>query len=150
MVGVAASVTGNLFSNMFATPRITYALALDNALPAWFGNVNDRFLTPANSVIFFGGFAFLGAVFGSFIFLAAMTVLSRALLYLISCAAIPVLRPRYESQNGFKLKGGYLIPILGILACIWLLFQVSTTSIWLTGLFILAGTALYFLGQRRS
>lgn len=147
MIGVVTSVTGNLVSNIFATPRITYALALTFALPKWFGKVHDRFLTPSNSVIFFGVFAFIGASLGSFTSLAAMTVLSRAFLYLISCAAIPVLRPRFNDGGRFILKGGYVIPVLGILACIWLIFQVSFKSLWLTAAFVAAGTLLYFLGR---
>ena len=150
MIGVATSVTGNLVSNIFATPRITYALSLDSALPSWFGKVHERFLTPANSILFFGFFAFAGAALGSFTVLAAMTVLSRAFLYIISCAAIPVLRPRFKSESRFILKGGYLIPVLGILACIYLMFQVSVASIWMTGLFIVVGTGLYWLGKRQG
>ncbi|HCD52835.1 MAG TPA: cationic amino acid transporter [Balneolaceae bacterium] len=147
MGGIVASVTGNLVSNLFATPRITYALSIEKALPTWFGKVHPAFLTPANSILFFGGFAFLGAVFGSFTFLAAMTVLSRALLYLISCASIPVLRPRYQEKDIFILKGGYVIPVLGIIACIWLLFQVSFTSLWMTLVFIAVGSILYLAGR---
>lgn len=149
MIGVVASVTGNLSSTIFSTPRLTYALSIENALPKWFGEVHDTFKTPANSILFFGVFAFIGAVLGSFTVLAAMTVLSRLFLFIISCAAIPVLRPRFRNQDRFILKGGYLIPILGILSCIWLMFQVSLNSIWMTALFIAIGSALYLLGRKK-
>ncbi|WP_246075098.1 APC family permease [Gracilimonas mengyeensis] len=149
MIGVVTSVTGNLVGNIFATPRLTYALSIDKMLPKWFGEVHSRFQTPANSILFFGIFAFIGAALGSFTALAAMTVLSRLFLYIITCAAVPVLRPKFrEQEKSFVLKGGYLVPVLGILACIWLMFQVSFTSIWMTALFIAGGTGLYWLGSR--
>jgi amino acid transporter len=150
MVGVAASVLANLISSMFSATRVTYALSLEKSLPRWFGEVHSRYLTPANSVVFFGVAAFLLAAFGSFTVLAAMTVLSRLFLYGMSCAAIPKLRPQFRGEGRFILKGGYAIPILGIAACVWLMLQVSERSIWMTAIFIGIGSFLYWVGKRQS
>ena len=150
MIGVAASVLANLVSSMFSATRVTYALSLEKSLPRWFGEVHSRFLTPANSVVFFGVAAFLLAAFGSFTVLAAMTVLSRLFLYGMSCAAIPKLRPQFRGEGRFILKGGYLIPILGIAACVWLMLQVSERSIWMTSIFVGIGSILYWVGKRQS
>ena len=150
MIGVATSVMANLVSNMFSTPRLTYALSLDNSLPSWFGNVHPKFLTPANSVLFFGICTFIGAALGSFTALAAMTVLARVFFYIITCAAIPKLRPRFQGEESFTLKGGYLIPVLGIIACLWLMFQVSLTNIWMTAVFIAVGSVLYWVARRKA
>jgi len=148
MIGVAASVIANLLGSMFSSTRLTYALSLEKSLPQWFGEVHPKFLTPANSVIFFGVSAFLLSAFGSFTVLAAMTVLSRLFLYIMSCAAIPRLRSQFIGEGRFILKGGYTIPILGILACLWLMLQVSERSIWMTALFIAIGSGLYWLGRK--
>ena len=150
MVGVTASVIANLISSMFSATRVTYALALEKALPGWFGEVHPRFLTPANSVIFFGLAAFLLSFFGSFTALAAMTVLSRLFLYIMSCAAIPRLRSQFQEKGRFILKGGYLIPMLGILACLWLMTQVSLRSVGMTALFIGLGSGLYGISRKRK
>lgn len=149
MVGVLASVGGNLVGAIFSTPRITYALSLDESLPRWFGTVHPRFRTPANSIVFYGLLSFLLAAFGTFTFLAAATVLSRLLMYGVSCAAIPVLRPRYAAADRFVLPFGYTIPALGLAACAWLLFQVSAESFLLTGIFVVVGTGLYWLAGRQ-
>ena len=150
MVGVAASVLANLVSSMFSATRVTYALSLEKSLPSWFGEVHSRYLTPANSVVFFGVAAFLLAAFGSFTVLAAMTVLSRLFLYGMSCAAIPKLRPQFRGEGRFILKGGYAIPVLGIGACLWLMLQVSSQSIWMTAIFIGIGSLMYWVGKRQS
>lgn len=149
MVGVAASVLANLVSSMFSATRVTYALSLEKSLPRWFGEVHSRYLTPANSVVFFGVAAFLLAAFGSFKVLAAMTVLSRLFLYGMSCAAIPKLRPQFRGEGRFILKGGYLIPVLGIGACLWLMLQVSSQSIWMTAIFVGIGTLLFWIGKKQ-
>jgi amino acid transporter len=149
MVGVAASVLANLVSSMFSATRVTYALSLEKSLPRWFGEVHSRYLTPANSVVFFGIAAFLLAAFGSFKVLAAMTVLSRLFLYGMSCAAIPKLRPQFRGEGRFILKGGYLIPVLGIGACLWLMLQVSSQSIWMTAIFVGIGSLLFWIGKKQ-
>ncbi|OBP16062.1 cationic amino acid transporter [Rheinheimera sp. SA_1] len=150
MFGVICSVGANLLGAMFSTPRVSYALAREGSLPAWFGRVHPKFLTPANAIIFFGALAFLLAAFGSFIYLASATVLIRALLYGLCCGAIPKLRPRLRSSSSFILPGAYLIPILGLLACGWLVWQVKLDAVLLTGALLAVGLVLYIAARRRQ
>ncbi|MEH8017367.1 APC family permease [Rheinheimera muenzenbergensis] len=147
MFGVVASVAANLLGAIFSTPRASFALAEDGSLPRWFARVQPRFLTPANSIVFFGALALLLTLYGSFLWLAAATVVSRLLLYSLTCAAVPVLRPRLANANSFVLPLGYLFPLLGLAACIWLALQVSWSAIVATSLFILLGTVLYLLAR---
>ena len=89
------------------------------------------------------------AVFGSFVWLAASSVVTRLLLYSLTCAAVPLLRPRYRDTGGFVLPLGSLIPLLGIVACGWLMLQVSQKSAVLTAGFLVIGTGLYAVARRR-
>lgn len=150
MLGLVASVGGNLVAGMFSTPRITYMLSLDGCLPRWFGEVHKVALTPANSIVFFGLLSFLFAVFGSFIWLAATAVFSRLIVYILTCAAVPTLRKRYADRGGFVLPGGYLLPLLGITASGWLTLQVGLDSLVLTALLILIGSALYAVARHHN
>lgn len=147
MFGVICSVGANLLGAMFSTPRISYALAREGSLPAWFAQVHPRFLTPAHAIVFFGILAFFLAAFGSFIYLASATVLIRALLYGLCCSAIPKLRPQHRSSASFILPGGYLIPVLGLAACCWLLWQVKADAVWLTAALLGVGVVLYLAAR---
>ena len=149
MVGVVASVGGNLVGSTFTTPRLSYSLSLDGSLPPWFGRVHARFLTPANSILFFGALSFVMAVFGSFLWLAASSVMTRLLLYIITCAAVPRVRARRAATGGFTLPLGNLIPVLGILSCMGLMLSSNVTSMLLTAAFIVAGSLLYVIERRR-
>ena len=149
MLGVVASVGGNLVGATFTTPRLSYSLALDGSLPPWFGRVHARFLTPANSILFFGLLSFTMAVFGSFLWLAASSVMTRLLLYVITCAAVPRVRASHRAAGGFVLPLGPLIPLLGILACIWLMLNSNWHSVLLTAILVVLGALLYVIERRR-
>jgi len=149
MAGMLASVGGNLAGALFSTPRITYALALEGQLPAWFARVPARFGTPAVSIMVFGAVAFLLAAAGSFAWLAGLSVLTRVLIYLGCIAALPALRrrPAQETQV-LRLPGGLLIPGIAVLICLALLTQVRPMDYVATGAMLALGTVLYALARR--
>jgi amino acid transporter len=130
MSGIIASVSANLLGAMFSTPRLSHSLATQGQLPAWFGRVHPRFLTPANAIWFFGALVLLLASAGSFFYLAAATVFIRALLYGLCCLALPVLRRQQASELQLPLAVAW--PWLGLAICVWLASQVNAASVWLT------------------
>jgi amino acid transporter/peroxiredoxin family protein len=129
MAGVACSLLGSLAGATFSTPRITYAFALDGRLPAWFGRVHPTFRTPANSIVVYGGLAFLLAVGGTFAGLAVASVFMRLLMYIVVCACVPVLRRASRAASPFAVPGGVLVPVLGVLTSGWLLQQVDLEAV---------------------
>ncbi|MEJ2311466.1 MAG: amino acid permease [Gemmatimonadales bacterium] len=142
--GVVASVAGNLAANMLSTPRLTYALARDGGLPAWFGAVHPRFHTPANSVVFLGAIVFALAVVGEFVWLAGMSAVVRLLIYLACIGALPHLRRRRTDAPGrFRLPGGYVIPLAAAGVCVWLLLHLTLRGALVTAAFLAVGGVLY-------
>jgi amino acid transporter len=149
MAGMLASIGGNLAGALFSTPRITYALALEGQLPAWFARVPARFGTPAVSIMVFGTVAFLLAAAGSFVWLAGLSVLTRVLIYVGCIAALPALRRRPAQQaQVLRLPGGLVIPGIAVLICLALLTQVRPMGYVATGAMLAVGTVLYALARR--
>jgi amino acid transporter len=149
MAGMLASVGGNLAGALFSTPRVTYALALEGQLPAWFARVPGRFGTPAVSIGVFGAIAFLLAAGGSFVWLASLSVLTRVLIYLGCIAALPALRRRpAQDARVLRLPGGLVIPGIAVLICLVLLTQVRPACYVATGAMLAVGTVLYALARR--
>lgn len=142
--GAVFSIGGNCSASMLSAPRMTYALAKMGSLPAWFGDVHPRFRTPVNSILFYAVIGLVLALSGSFIWLAVVSTLARLLSYILGVAALPILERRIETTDDqFRLRGGYLIPVLALLLCLWLITFASMTA-WLTtaGFFVL-GSVLY-------
>lgn len=145
-LGIAASVGGNMLGSMFSTARISYRLALDGHLPAWFGRVNERHGTPANSVWFYGAACFLLAASGSFAWLAVLSVLVRLLLYAGCVAALPRLRRAGVAM--LPLPGGRAIPLLALAVCAALMTQVSLAAVAATAALLASGSVLYSIAAR--
>jgi amino acid transporter len=147
--GIVASVGGNLAGAMLSAPRMTYVMARHATLPAPLGAVSERYRTPAVSIWLFGSLSFLLAAYGSFAWLAGLTVLSRLLIYGLSIATIPHLRRTHpDAPDRLLLPGGLLIPGLAIGVCVGLVLQVDLRAVVVTAVFVGIGTVLYFVARR--
>jgi len=148
-LGAVFSIGGNCSASMLSAPRMTYALAKLGSLPRWFGKVDPRFRTPLNSILFYAVIGLVLALSGSFIWLAVVSTLARLLSYILGIAALPVLERKFEPTEGqFRLRGGYFIPVVALLLCLWLISSASMTT-WLTtaGFFVL-GSVLYVVSSK--
>ena len=145
------SIGGNLAGTMIAAPRLIFALAENRLLPAWFGNIHPRYATPDHSILVMGGLALVMALTGSFVELAVASSLSRMLSYILSIASLPIIRNRASDEmkaRAYRIRGGYVVPLLGLLICLWLTAQ-ATAQNWKTvGILLAIGFALYALERR--
>ena len=146
------SIGGNLSSTMLAVPRATFSLAEHRLLPRWFGQVHEKYATPANSVIFMGVMSAGLALSGSFVRLAIASSLTRMITYIVCIAALPVIKGKADHAtiaNAFKIPGGYTIPFVAFVLCLWLASHSSAESWQLVGIMLAVGLALYWLEQLR-
>jgi amino acid transporter len=123
--GALFSIYGYLSGNILATPRITFALAERGDFPSWFGKVHPRFRTPYFSIFVFALLVWLLALFGSFAGNATLSAGSRLFYYGVVCAALPVLRRKQKTPAVFRLPGGIVMAVLGVLICAGLLTRIE-------------------------
>jgi len=146
-MGAVFSIGGNCSASMLSAPRMTYALARLGSLPAWFGEIHPKFRTPLNSILFYAVIGLVLALSGSFIWLAVVSTLARLLSYILGVAALPVLEKRVEkTDRQFHLPGGYLIPAVALLLCLWLVTFASMTA-WLTTAGFFALGCVFYLAS---
>ena len=83
---------------------------------------------------------------GSFVQLAAISVVSRFAQYLPTCLAVPVLRHRRpDLPMGFKVPFGPVIPVVAALVSVWLLTKATQVQLfWGLGALVV-GVPLFFL-----
>ena len=146
------SIGGNLSGTMLSVPRATFALAEHRLLPRWFGRIHEKYSTPANSVMFMGGLAAILALSGSFARLAVASSLTRMLTYIVCIAALPIIKGKADHmtiQKAFKIPGGYTMPLIAFVLCLWLASHSSMESWQLVVIMLAVGLAFYWLEQIR-
>jgi APA family basic amino acid/polyamine antiporter len=113
-VGALLSSIGYFAANMIATPRITFAFAEQGDFPSWFAAIHRRYHTPYISIIAFAVLVWALTLMGTFRWNAALSAISRLFVYGMTCAALPMLRRKLPSQEGFHLPGGLIFAVMGI------------------------------------
>ncbi|HKV73832.1 MAG TPA: APC family permease [Gemmatimonadales bacterium] len=119
-VAALFSIAGYIAGTMVNVPRITWAMAEQGDLPAWFGRVHPRFRTPTTSLMVYAALAWTLAASGSFLQNLSLSAASRLFVYGAVCAALPVFRAREALGDTavrtavFRLPAGSLVAMLGL------------------------------------
>jgi amino acid transporter len=141
-VGALISVAGSDESGMIGTSRLGYALAADGLFPRFFGKIHPRFKTPYLGIIVQAVTALVAAIVGQLDALIASSVFFMAVAYVATSASIFFLR-RKGLKAQFHLKGGQIIPILGMVSSIYLMTQCALPQIVVGVVLLLVGVPIY-------
>lgn len=126
--GALISVYGYLSANLLTGPRAMFALAELGDFPALFAAVHPRMRTPYVAIAVFALLIWIFALFGSFSWNVTLSAVARLAYYGAVCAAVPVLRRKQPGAATFRVPGGPILPILGIVICTALLTRVDFTK----------------------
>lgn len=130
-------------------PRNLYALSKDGFLPKLFSKIHPQFHTPYLAIIVCSSLTLLLTLTGTFEYLVFASVLVSLLQYIPTCLAVIVLRKkRPELARSYKIPGGYIIPCLALVTCLWLLMQVKKGVILATLGCMMLSLPFYFLRKR--
>ena len=141
-VGALVSVAGSDESGMIGTSRLGYALAVDGLFPKAFAKLHPKYKTPYLAIIVQGVTALIASLFGNLGTLVAVSVFFLAVAYAATCAAIVPLRRRGVSP-AFHIRGGVLIPVLGVLFSVYLITQCTLSQIGVGLLLLGVGVPMY-------
>jgi len=126
--GALISVYGYLSANLLTGPRAMFALAELGDFPALFAAVHPRMRTPYVAIAVFALLIWIFALFGSFSWNVTLSAVARLAYYGAVCAAVPVLRRKQPGAATFRVPGGPILPILGMVICTALLTRVDFTK----------------------
>jgi len=128
-LGAIVSVTGAMNASMLAAPRLLFAMAEQQQLPAIVGATHPQFRTPHVAIVMsVAGFLAL-TLSGTFASAAQLSTIVRLMIYGATCAALPVLRRRPDTTPAsFKVPGGDLLAGAAVILVLWLLSSSSATE----------------------
>ena len=141
-VGALISVAGSDESGMIGTSRLGYALAVDGLYPRIFAKVHPRFKTPFLAIIIQAITALIAAIVGNLSMLISTSVFFMAIAYIATSVSIFSLRKK-NFKPQFHLKGGLLIPSLGVIFSLYLISQCAITQIATGIALLLVGIPIY-------
>jgi len=114
---------------LMSQPRIFFSMSRDQLLPAGVSKVHPRFKTPYITTIITCVIVALVAGFVPIQILGEMTSIGTLFAFVIVSVAVPVLRAkRPDAPRPFKVPGGPVIPVLGVLSCTYLMVSLSVMT----------------------
>jgi APA family basic amino acid/polyamine antiporter len=130
-LGSVIAHTAVLLVFQLGQPRIFFSMARDGLLPAWFARVHPRFRTPHVTTILTGLVVGVASMVTTLEEMVDLTNIGTLFAFILVCIGIIVLRIKEPEQKGsFRVPGGIIIPILGALSCLGLIYYLPPTS-WL-------------------
>jgi APA family basic amino acid/polyamine antiporter len=127
--GAVAGITSVLLVMLMSQPRIFFAMSRDQLLPAGVSRVHPRFRTPYITTIITCIIVATVAGFVPITVLGEMTSIGTLFAFVVVSLAVIVLRvKRPDARRPFRVPGGFVIPVLGVLACVYLMVSLSVMT----------------------
>lgn len=148
-----AGITSVLLVMMLSGPRVFLAMARDGLVPkSVFGAVHPKFRTPWIATIVIATFVILLAAFGPIDFLLHLTNIGTLLAFVIVCAAVLIMRHTHpNAERPFKCPASPIVPTMGILMCLLLMFSLPVGNWWRLMGWLAVGFVIYFVyGYKHS
>src|SRR6476469_1969025 len=150
--GAVAGITSVLLVMLMSQPRIFFAMSRDQLLPAGVSRVHPKFRTPYITTIITCVIVAAVAGFVPINVLGEMTSIGTLFAFVVVSLAVIVLRVRRpEATRPFRVPFGFVIPVLGVLSCLYLMVSLSVMT-WVRFLgWLDIGMVIYwFYGRTHS
>ncbi|WP_246611063.1 amino acid permease [Aquisediminimonas profunda] len=145
-VGAIVGLTSVVLVLMYGQTRIFYTMARDGLLPRIFSTIHPKFKTPWINTILVGLITAFAAGFFDINTLGDMTSVGTLAAFAIVCLSVMWLRRTHpDIPRGYRVPFYPVVPILGIVFCIGLIFSVETRVLIFFGWYTLAMVILYFV-----
>jgi APA family basic amino acid/polyamine antiporter len=127
--GAVAGITSVLLVMLMSQPRIFFSMSRDGLLPAGVSKVHPRFQTPYITTIITCVVVAITAGLVPIQVVGEMTSIGTLFAFVVVCLAVVVLRAtRPDAHRPFRVPGGAIIPVLGVLSCLYLMVSLSVMT----------------------
>ncbi|CAM5381996.1 amino acid permease [Streptomyces narbonensis] len=150
--GAVVAIASVVFAVLYGQTRILFAMSRDGLVPKVFARVDTKSGAPRANVVIVSLFCGTLAAFIPLGKLADATSIGTLFAFgLVNVAVVILRRTRPDLPRTFKVALFPITPILGLLACGYMMFSLDTATWIVFGGWMVAGLVFYFLyGMRRS
>ena len=150
-VGAVAGLTTVMLVLFYGLSRVFFAMSRDGLLPQFFSKINDRTLTPVRIILISGVVMASVAAFVPIGDLAELVNIGTLFAFIIVCAGVLILRyTRPDLERPFKTPLMPYTPILGILCCSYLIYNLPWFTMMRFVAWMAVGVIIYFIFGRTN
>ncbi|MSO83690.1 MAG: amino acid permease [Acidobacteria bacterium] len=127
--GAVAGITSVLLVMLMSQPRIFFAMSRDGLLPRGVSKVHPRFQTPYITTIITCVIVAITAGLVPIQVVGEMTSIGTLFAFVVVSMAVIVLRiTRPDAHRPFRVPGGAVVPVLGVVSCLYLMVSLSVMT----------------------
>ncbi|WP_055696556.1 MULTISPECIES: amino acid permease [Streptomyces] len=147
--GAAVGLTSVCMILLLGQTRVFFAMSRDGLLPLTFSKVHPKFGTPYRSTILLGVIVAVVAGFTSIDELAELVNIGTLFAFVVVALGVILLRKqRPDLPRSFRTPLVPFVPILSVLASLWLMLNLPAET-WLRfGVWMVLGVVIYFVYGR--
>ncbi len=151
-LGAVIAMGSVLLVFQMGQPRIFYSMARDGLLPPFIAKIHPKYRTPHVGTIITGLFVGIFAAVANIAEVVDLTNIGTLFAFILVSLGVIILRVKEpERHRPFRVWGSPFTPLISILSCFYLMYQLPTITWIRFGVWLLAGLVIYFLyGIRHS
>ncbi|HLN95866.1 MAG TPA: amino acid permease [Flavobacterium sp.] len=151
ILAILIGYTSVILVDLLGQSRVFYAMSKDGLLPGVFSKLHPKFQTPSASNVVLCLFISAFAGFVPISVVGEMTSIGTLLAFVMVCLGILILRKRQpDAERPFKTPFVPLVPILGIVTCLVMMFALPLDTWIRLIVWLLIGFVIYFLYGRKN
>ena len=149
-VGAILTLLTVTIAMMYSLARVIYAISKDGLLPQFMSKIDEKRHTPKNATYVAGFLSFVFAGIVPMEMLAELTnIVTLFYLMFLALGIIKLRTMKGEPQAGeFKVPLVPVLPLISIVVCAALMFQLSLATWQVFGVAVVIGLAIYFFYGR--
>ncbi|KTD17910.1 amino acid permease [Legionella jordanis] len=148
-VGAVAGLTTVMLVLYYGLTRVFLAMARDGLLPPFFFVTNSYTRTPIRIIVLCGIVMSLTAGLVPIDELAQLVNVGTLFAFIVVCLGVLILRyTRPDIERPFKTPLMPIVPILGVLSCAYLLFNLPWVTMLRFGIWMAFGLIIYWVYSR--
>ena len=151
-VAILAGFSSVILVMLLGQSRVFYAMGKDGLLPKSFGDLHPKYKTPYKASL---AILVIVGLFAAFIpgdIVGDMTSIGTLFAFILVCISVIVLRKTEPNmKREFKTPFVPLVPILGVVVCLAMIYGLGWTNWLRLGVWLAIGLIIYFVyGKKNS